>query len=81
MLSVSPVHVVPQIAGVKVTMNEKGEKIQTRLTTTWRVCIDYQKLNFVTKKNHFLLPFIDEILDCFGRQSYFCFLDGYSGYN
>ena len=60
---VSPVHVVPKKAGVTVTMNEKGEEIQTRLPTKWRVCIDYRKLNSVTKKDHFLLPFIDQILD------------------
>ena len=77
----SPVHVVPKKAGVTVTTNEKGEEIQTRLPTKWRVCIDYRKLNSVTKKDHFLLPFIDQILDRLAGSNYFCFLDGYSGYN
>ena len=78
---VSPMHVVSKKAGVTVTMNEKGEEIQTRLPMKWRVCIDYRKLNFTTKKDHFPLPFIDQILDRLARSSYFCFLDGYSSYN
>ena len=77
----SPVHVVPKKAGVIVTTNEKGEEIQTRLPTKWRVCIDYRKLNSATKKDHSPLPFIDQILDPLARSSYFCFLDRYLGYN
>ena len=60
---VSPIHVVPKKAGVTVTMNDKGEDIQTRLLTKWRVSIDYQKLNAATKKDHFPLPFNDQIID------------------
>ena len=77
----SPVHVVPKKARVMVTMNEKGEEIHTHLSTKWRVCIYYWKLNSATKKDHFPLSFIDQILDRLARSSYFCFLDGYSGYN
>ena len=47
----------------------------------WRVYIDYQKLNSATKKGHFPLPFIDQILDRLAGSNYFCFFDGYSGYN
>ena len=47
----------------------------------WRVYIDYRKLNSATKKDHFPLPFIDQILDRLAGSSYFCFFDGYSGYN
>ena len=78
---VSPVHVVPKKIGVTVTTNEKGEEIQTRLLTKRKVCIDYQKPNFATKKDHILLPFIDQILHRLAGSNYFCFLDGYSGYN
>ena len=78
---VSPVHVVLKKAGVTDMMNKKGEEIQTRLLTKWRVCIDYQKLNSATKKDHFPLLFIDQILDRLTLSSYFYFLDGYLGYN
>ena len=78
---VSLVHVVPKKSEVTVTVNDKGEEIQTRLPMKWRVCTNYWKLNTVTKKDHFLLPFIDKILDRLAGQNYFCFLDGYSGYN
>ena len=78
---VSPVHVVLKKAGVMVTTNETGEEIQTRLPKKWRVYINYRKLNSATKKDHFPLPFIDQILDRLAGSSYFCFLDGYSGYN
>ena len=78
---VSPVHVVPKKAGITVTTNDKGEELQTHLPTKWRVCIDYRKLNAATKKDHFPLPFIDQILDKLSGQGFYCFLDGYSGYN
>ena len=78
---VSPVHVVPKKAGITVTTNDKGVEIQTHLPTKWRVCIDYRKLNAATKKDHFPLPFIDQILDKLSGQGFYCFLDGYSGYN
>ena len=61
--------------------NDKGEEIQTRLLMMWRVCIDYRKLSATTKKNHFPLPFIDQILDKLSSQGFYCFLDGYSGCN
>jgi hypothetical protein len=43
------------------------------------MCIDYQKPNKATKKDHFSLPFIDEMLERLANHSFFCFLDGYSG--
>ena len=60
--------------------NEKGEDIPTRLTTRWRVCIDYRRLNEVTQKDHFPLPFMDQLLERISGYPFYCFLDGYSGY-
>ena len=78
---VSPVYVFPKKAGITVMTNDKGKELQTRLPTQWRVCIDYQKLNAATKKDHFPLPFIDQILDMLLDQGFYCRLDGYLGYN
>ena len=78
---VSPVHVVPKKGGFTVIRNERNELIPTRTVTGWRVCIDYRKLNTATRKDHFPLPFIDQMLDRLAGHPHFCFLDGYSGYN
>ena len=78
---VSPVHVVLKKRGFTVIRNEKNELIPTRTVTRWRVCIDYRKLNTATRKDHYPLPFIGQILDRLARHSHYCFLDGYSGYN
>ena len=72
---------VPKKGGFTVIRNERNELTPTRTVTGWRVCIDYRKLNIATKKDHFPLPFIDQMLDRLARHPHFCFLDGYSGYN
>ncbi|RVW32849.1 Retrovirus-related Pol polyprotein from transposon 17.6 [Vitis vinifera] len=77
---VSPTQVVPKKSGITVMKNDEGELIPTRLTTGWRVCIDFRKLNAVTKKDHFPLPFLDQVLERVAGHDYHCFLDGYSGY-
>ena len=78
---VSPVHVVPKKGGFTVIRNEKNELIPTSIVTRWRVCIDYKKLNTATRKDHYPQPFIDQMLDRLTGHPYYCFLDGYSGYN
>ncbi|CAJ2636700.1 unnamed protein product [Trifolium pratense] len=78
---VSPVHVVPKKGGMTVVRNEKNELIPTRTVTGWRMCIDYRRLNSATRKDHFPLPFMDQMLERLAGQAYYCFLDGYSGYN
>ena len=78
---VSPVHVLPKKGGFTVIRNDRNELIPTRTVTGWRVCIDYRKLNTATRKVHFPLPFIDQMLDMLAGHHHFCFLDGYSGYN
>ena len=61
--------------------NDENELVPTWVKTGWRVCIDYQKLNLATRKDHFPLPFIDQMLEWLANHPYYYFLDGYSGYN
>ncbi|GJW01479.1 reverse transcriptase domain-containing protein [Tanacetum coccineum] len=77
---VSPVHCVPKKGGFTVVENDENELIPTRLVTGWRVCIDYRKLNDATRKDHFPLPFMDQMLERLAGNEYYCFLDGFSGY-
>ncbi|CAN6718940.1 unnamed protein product [Malus baccata var. baccata] len=60
---VSPVQCVPKKSGVTVVKNAENELVPTRIQTGWRVCIDYRKLNATTRKDHFPLPFIDQMLE------------------
>ena len=64
-----------------VVRNEKNELLPTRIVIEWRVCIDYRKLNKATRKDHFPLSFIDQMLDRLVGYECYYFLDGYSGFN
>jgi hypothetical protein len=76
----SLVQVVLKKGGMTVIRNEKNELVPQRTIIGWQMCIDYRKLNKATRKDHFLLPFIDEMLERLANHS-FCYLDGYSGYH
>ena len=78
---VSPTQVVPKKSRVTVVANENNELIPTRVPSGWRVCIDYRKLNAGTRKDHFPLPFVDQMLERVAGHEFYCFLGGYSGYN
>ena len=78
---VSPVQVVPKKGGTTVIKTENNILLPSRIVTGWRICIDYQKLNKATRKDHFPMPFLDQMLDRLAGHEYYCFLDGYSGYN
>lgn len=45
------------------------------------MCIDYRRLNRATYKDYFPFSFMDQMLEILVGQAYYCFLDGYSGYN
>jgi hypothetical protein len=78
---VSLVQVVPKKGGMTVIYNEKNELIPQWIVTCWQMCINYQKLNKATRKYHFPLPFIDEMIERLANHSCFCYLDGYSSYH
>nr|GEW01597.1 reverse transcriptase domain-containing protein [Tanacetum cinerariifolium] len=77
---VSPVYCVPKKGGFTVVENKDNELIPNRLVMGWRVCIDYPKLNEATRKDHFPLLFMDQMLERLAGNQYYCFLDGFSGY-
>ena len=60
---VSPIQCVPKKGGITIMKNEEGEFIPIRVVSGWRVCIDYRKLNASARKDHFPLPFIDQMLE------------------
>jgi hypothetical protein len=78
---VSPIHVVPKRAGLMVVKNQDNELVPTHIQSGWRVYIDYCKLNAATRKDHFPLPFIDQMVERLAGHEYYCILDGYLGYN
>ncbi|KAK1609826.1 hypothetical protein QYE76_033499 [Lolium multiflorum] len=78
---VSPVHCVPKKGGMTVVPNDNDELIPQRIVVGYRMCIDFRKVNKVTKKDHYPLPFIDQMLERLFKNTHFCFLDGYSGFS
>src|SRR3954469_25680202 len=78
---VSHVHCVPKKGGITAVPNDKDEWIPQRIITGYRMVIDFRKLNKVTKKDHYPLPFIDQMLERLSKNTHFCYLDGYSGFS
>lgn len=64
-----------------MVQNEENELVPTRIQIGWRVCIDYRKLNSATRKDHFPLSFMDQMLETLAGHAYYYSLDGYSSYN
>ena len=73
--------VVLKKRGMAMVKNDKEELLPTPTVTSERVCTDYRNLNKETRKYHYPLLFLDQMLDRLVGHSHYCFLDGYSGYN
>jgi hypothetical protein len=73
-----PIHVIPKMARITIIKNKENELVPTSVQSGRRVRIDYKKLNSTTRKDHFLLPFIDQMVERLAGHAYCCFLDGYS---
>ena len=54
---------VPKKIGIMLVKNKKDELISTRILSGWRMCVDYRKLNLSARKDHFPLPFMDQMLE------------------
>ena len=68
---VSLVQVVPKKGRMTVIQTENNALLPSQTVTGWRICIDYQKLNKATRKDHFPLPFLDQMLDRLARHEYY----------
>jgi len=64
-----------------VVKNEINELIPTKTIMSWHMCIDYRKMNKTNCKDHFFLPFIDQMFETLTKNSHFCYLDGYLGFS
>src|SRR4051812_25221675 len=78
---VSPVHCVPKKGGITVVPNDNDELIPQRVIVGYRMCIEFRKINKVIRKDHYPLPFIDQMLERLSKKTHFCFLDGYFGFS
>ena len=76
---VCPVQCAPKKGGITVVPNDKNELILQRIVTGYRMVIDFRKLNKATRKDHYPLPFIDQMLERLSKHTHICFLDGYYG--
>ena len=59
----SHVHCVPKKGGMTIVPNDKNELIPQRSIIGYRMCIDFRKLNKATRKDHYPLPIIDQMLE------------------
>ena len=75
---VSHVHCVPKKGGITVVPNDKTDLIPQRIVIGYRMIFDFRKLNKAPRKDHYPLPFIDQMLERLTKHTHFCFLDGYS---
>ena len=74
-------HCLPKKGGITVVPNDKNELVPQTIVTGYRMVIDFRKLNKPTRKDHYPLPFIDQMLERLSKHTHFCFLDGYSGFS
>jgi len=77
---VSLIQYVPKKKGTIVMENEQKKLIAIRKIIGWQMCIGYMKPNKATQKDHFPLPFIDQMLEKLSTHAFCCCLDGYSRY-
>ncbi|RDX96706.1 Retrovirus-related Pol polyprotein from transposon 17.6, partial [Mucuna pruriens] len=77
---VSSMQVVPKKSGMTVMKNQQDELVPMRIQNSWQVCIDYKRLNQAIRKDHFPLPFTDQVMEKLVGKSHYYFLNGFSGY-
>ena len=76
-INIDLVYCVPNKGDITVVPNDKNELIPQRIVTGYRLVIDFRKLNKATRKDHYPLPFIIQMLERLSKHTHLCFLDGY----
>ncbi|GJX57550.1 reverse transcriptase domain-containing protein [Tanacetum coccineum] len=74
---VSPVHCVPKKGGIRVSTKKMSWCLKIKSQDLHRLS---KILNEATCKDHFPLPFMDQMLERLAGNEFYCFLDGFSGY-
>ena len=77
----SPTQIISKKSRLIVFCIDHRDLVPTWFFIGWHVYIDYRKLNASSRKDHFSLSFIDQILERLAGQQYFWFLDWYLEYN
>ena len=67
--------------GITVVPNDKNKLIPQRIVIGYRMVVDFRKLNKATTKDHYPLPFVDQMLERLSKHTHFCFPYGYSGFS
>nr|GEZ69447.1 hypothetical protein [Tanacetum cinerariifolium] len=67
----------PVIIAKDLSLNEKTDLINVLKTRKKAIA---WKLNEATRKDHFPLPFMDQMLECLAGNEYYCIIDGFLGY-
>ena len=71
---ISPIQVVPKKSRITIVKNQDNELIPTRMDNSWQVCIDYRRLNQATRRDHFPLSFIDQVIERLAANHIIAFL-------
>ncbi|GJU55600.1 reverse transcriptase domain-containing protein [Tanacetum coccineum] len=79
---------LPVIISKELKDEEKDATLKVLKSHKWAIAwkisdikgINYRKLNDATRKDHFPLPFMDQMLERLAGNEYYCFLDGFSRY-
>lgn len=71
---------MPKNGDIIVFPYERNEFVPMQPVTGWRVCMDW-KLNVWTEQENFPIFFMDQILDRHAGKGWYCFINGYLGYD
>jgi hypothetical protein len=69
---IRPVEITKWVSPMVLALKKNGKL---------RICVNYKTLNKITKKDHYPLPFCEEIWEKIAGHEMYTFRDGYKGYH